>query len=126
MAATGRARRAGVPGSSFSLPSQGTAKAALPLGIGALANLDALMSLQEVDDAPERRRRAALRGKSLLDSLDQLKAAMLAGKIPSAALHRIAEQLRQRVPSADPELDEILAHIELRAEVEIAKLGLRG
>ncbi|MBY0612168.1 MAG: flagellar assembly protein FliX [Beijerinckiaceae bacterium] len=122
--ASGRPRRAG--GASFSLPTSSTSKASTPINISALANLDALIALQEVDDAPERRRRAAQRGKNLLDSLDQLKAAMLAGKVPAQALHRIAEQLRHRAPSADPQLDEILAHIELRAEVELAKLGLRA
>ena len=121
--ASGRLRRTG--GASFSLPTSSAAKSPTPVNISALTNLNALIALQEVDDAPERRRRAAQRGRSLLASLDQLKAAMLAGKVSAQALHRIAEQLRQRTPSADPHLDEILAHIELRAEVELAKLGLR-
>ena len=94
--------------------------------MSSLTNLDALIALQEVDDPLERRKRAAQRGRSLLDSLDQLKAAMLAGKVSTTALHRIVEQLRGRAPSADPQLDDILAHIELRAEVELAKLGLRS
>ena len=124
-AAAGGARRAG-SGSSFSLPTAATGRAAAPVAVGGLTNLDALIALQEVDDPLDRRKRAALRGKNLLDSLDQLKAAMLAGKVSTAALHRIVEQLRSRTPSADPHLDDILAHIELRAEVELAKLGIRN
>ena len=31
----------------------------------------------------------------------------------------------RRTATSDPGLDEVLAHIELRAEVELAKLGLR-
>ena len=124
-AATGGLRRTRPGTSSFSLPSTASARSAAPVNIAALTNLDALIALQEVDDPVERRKRAALRGRSLLDSLDQLKAAMLAGKVSTAALQRIADQLRGRAPSADPQLDDILAHIELRAEVELAKLGLR-
>lgn len=118
----GRSRSAG--GATFSLPSQGAQRSAAPIPVAVLANLDALIALQEVDEPMQRRRKAAQRGRNLLDALDQLKAAMLAGKVSTVQLQRIAEQLRQRAPSADPHLDEILAHIELRAEVELAKLGL--
>jgi len=116
---TGGASRAG-----FSLPSQGAQRASGAVPVAVLANLDALIALQEVDEPMQRRRRAAERGRTLLDALDQLKAAMLAGKVSTVQLQRIAEQLRQRAPSADPRLDDILAQIELRAEVELAKLGL--
>lgn len=124
--AAGAARRTRPGGSSFSLPTAAPSRSAAALGVGALTNLDALIALQEVDDPVEKRRRAAQRGRTLLDQLDQLKAAMLAGKVSTAALQRIAEQLRGRSPSADPQLDDILAHIELRAEVELAKLGIRS
>ncbi len=122
----GGARRPGASGSRFSLSTESANQSAATLHVSSLTNLDALIALQEVDDPQERKKRAAQRGKNLLDSLDQLKAAMLAGKVSAVALQRITEQLRGRAPSADPHLDDILAHIELRAEVELAKLGLRS
>ncbi len=125
LSGAGVARRAGAPGSKFTLPEMSARKSASTMSIGAFANLDALMSLQEVDDPVERKRRVAKRGHNILDSLGQLKASMLAGKVPGSDLLRIVEHLRQREPSADPHLDDILAQIELRAEVELAKLGMR-
>jgi len=45
--------------------------------------------------------------------------------VPTADLQRIAAQLAERRDlSGDPRLDDLLSHIELRARVELAKLGL--
>jgi hypothetical protein len=118
------ARGANGVNSRFSLPHMMPPQTSGATGISALANLDALMALQEVDDPVERKKRAVKRGHNILDSLGQLKASMLAGKVSSADLTRIVEHLRTRAPSPDPQLDDILAQIELRAEVELAKLGM--
>jgi hypothetical protein len=86
--------------------------------------LDALLAVQGEGDPAERRRRSLKRGHDLLDALDQLKAALLSGRIGSAQLQRLTHQLAaQRDSSGDAKLDEVLAHIELRAQVELAKLG---
>lgn len=88
------------------------------------AALEGLIALQAVGDTLERRRRAVKRGGDLLDLLDQLKVAVLEGRVPVATLGRIAEQLKgRRELAGDSRLDDILAHIELRAAVELAKLG---
>jgi hypothetical protein len=110
--------------SRFSLPDIAPARTSVATGVSALTNLDALMALQEIDDPVERKKRSIKRGHNILDSLNQLKASMLAGKVSSADLTRIVEHLRSRAPSPDPQLDDILAQIELRAEVELAKLGM--
>jgi Class II flagellar assembly regulator len=125
VANSGAVRRAGAGGSRFSLSDGGIAKTNSTLGVAPLTNLDALMSLQEVDDPVERKKRIVKRGHNILDSLNQLKASMLAGKVPSSDLQRIVDHLRQREPSNDVHLDDILAQIELRAEVELAKLSMR-
>jgi len=81
--------------------------------------------LQGEGDPAERRRRFAKRGHDLLDGLDRLKAALLSNRVPTADLQRIAAQLAERRDlSGDPRLDDLLSHIELRARVELAKLGL--
>ncbi len=123
---TGANRAVNAASSRFSLPKFGAAKTNSAAGVSALTNLDALMTLQEIDDPLERKKRAVKRGHNILDSLSQLKASMLAGKVSSADLHKIVEHLRSRDASSDPQLNDILAQIELRAEVELAKLGMKN
>ncbi len=122
---TGTNRALNSVSSRFSLPKFGALKTGGAVGVSSLTNLDALMALQEIDDPLERKKRAVKRGHNILDSLNQLKASMLAGKVSSADLHRIVEHLRARDVSPDPQLNDILAQIELRAEVELAKLGMK-
>lgn len=91
---------------------------------GALHSIDALVILQGEEDAGQRRRRAARRGRDLLDALDGLKAAILAGRIGPDRLLRLRSILTERrLDTDDPRLDEVIGHIELRAEVELAKLA---
>jgi hypothetical protein len=99
-----------------------TARAAIPL-----ATLDAILALQGEDHPAERRRRHAKRGRDILDALDALKAAILGGQVAPSDLRRVAARLRNDIgPSGDPGLDRIMAEIELRAEVELAKLAAAG
>lgn len=84
------------------------------------------MALQGVEDATERRRRAIRRGGGLLDRLDELKLALLAGEAGEGALDRLSRSLREECPvDADPSLNSLLAQIDLRAAVELAKADLR-
>ncbi|MCE4225686.1 flagellar assembly protein fliX [Methylobacterium sp. C25] len=91
---------------------------------GMLAGLDAILTLQGNEDAPqERRRRSVKRGHDLLDGLDRLKAAILGGRVATHELQAIAGRLSDRAESSgDPRLDGLVAEIELRAAVELAKL----
>ena len=113
-------------GSGFDLAARGgdvrsTAGAG---GAASLASLDAILTLQAMDEPGERKRRSARRGRDLLDSLDLLKAGLLSGTVSTAELARIASGLRTGAgPSGDPGLDGVVAEIELRAKVELAKLG---
>jgi hypothetical protein len=92
-----------------------------------LATLDAILALQGEENPAEHRRRHAKRGRDILDALDALKAAILAGRIAPSDLRRVVSRLRQNIgPSGDPGLDQIMAEIELRAEVELAKLAVAG
>jgi hypothetical protein len=87
--------------------------------------IDALLALQEVDDATSGRKRAIRHANDLLDRLDAIRLGLLTGSIPKDQLERLARLARDGRPQvADPQLAEILADIELRAEVELAKLGL--
>lgn len=88
-----------------------------------LGAVDGLFALQEVSDALAGRRRAVARGKALLDQLDELRLALLAGVLPRWRLHELARLAREHAPTVDdPHLAEVLAEIELRVAVELAKL----
>ena len=121
------ARRTG-GGGAFAVadhaPAEARPAAAGSAQTGMLAGLDALLTLQGNGDPPaERRRRSVRRGQDLLDGLDRLKAALLGGRVAVGDLQAIAGRLSERAEeSGDPRLDGLMAEIELRAAVELAKL----
>jgi hypothetical protein len=91
-----------------------------------IGGIDALLALQGEDGPGERKRRAVKRGGIALDVLDELKVEVLAGSIGPATLTRLkAATAGLRDGSGDPGLDDVLAAIELRVEVEIAKISPR-
>jgi hypothetical protein len=113
----------GAAAARFSLgqaPAAGTAGKAA--AAAPLATLDALLAVQGEGDPAERRRRSLRRGQDLLESLDRLKAALLAGRLGAGQLRALAGQLGRAGSSGDPGLDDVVAQIELRAQVELAKL----
>lgn len=125
--ASAGAQRRGPAGQRFALAENGGGGAASGVASAApLASMSALLALQGEGDAGERKRRSVRRGHDLLDSLDRLKAALLSGRVSTADLQAIAARLAERRESSgDPRLDDLLSHIDLRAQVEMAKLGIR-
>ena len=114
----------------FSVPSATGAAAAgataAAAAVSGVAGVSALMALQGVEDATERRRRALRRGGGLLDRLEELKLALLSGEAGEGTLERLGRSLREERPiDADPDLNSLLAQIDLRAAVELAKADLR-
>jgi hypothetical protein len=124
-----RARRAGTPQAKDSFSDHLEADAAAH-GAGPaapLAPVQTLVALQEVPDPIEGRRAEVRRGHDLLDELDALKLALVFGRLPGSRLAAIAKLVRERrAACADPVLAGLLAEIELRAEVELAKLERVG
>ncbi|WP_439496725.1 flagellar assembly protein FliX [Bosea sp. (in: a-proteobacteria)] len=111
-------------GSSFALPARDSATPAQAGAVSTAGSLDTLLAVQAEGDATERKKRQARRGHDLLDGLDRLKAALLSGRVQVAELERLKTMLSlRRETTDDPRLDDVLAHIELRAAVELAKLG---
>ena len=91
-----------------------------------VASIDALIALQGVEDATERRRHALKRGRFALDALDELKIGVLGGNLSQATLNKLtAAAAHLAVGSGDSGLDGVLGEIELRVEVEIAKMAAR-
>lgn len=90
-----------------------------------LANIDALLALQEAPTSTEGRSKGLLRANVMLDSLEELRRGLLLGRIPLSKLQSLANAARERKSNVnDSALEEILTDIELRAEVELAKLGM--
>jgi hypothetical protein len=89
------------------------------------ATIDALLALQGVEDDPvERRKRSVQRGRGALDVLDDLKIGLLSGNFdPSTVIRLRAAAAELKSSSGDAGLDTVLAEIELRVEVELAKAG---
>lgn len=112
-----------MPQASGAAPASAS-QAAAPAS--AVADLSALMALQGVETATERRRRAIRRGGTLLDRLDELKIAMLSGEAGEGALERLGRTLREERPKdEDAGLTGLLEQIDLRAAVELAKAEVR-
>ena len=93
-------------------------------GAAPVQGVDALLAIQEVEDATTggRHARAQQWGGEVLDRLEAIRMGLLAGGIPVNELQNIANLVtKQREMVSDPRLQEILDEIELRARVELAK-----
>lgn len=101
----------------------GTQAAEAPTHLG---GIEALLLVQAVDDSTERqaRKRLLRRGEDILDKLEEIRHGLLLGTVPKEKLMDLAQMVRERRAACqDPRLGALLDEIELRAEVEIAKLS---
>lgn len=92
---------------------------------GPAGAIESLLSIQEVGatDPDGKRRRSRDHGEQILDRLDELRHGLLLGEVSKDRLLDLARLVRsRREETDDPRLAEVLDEIELRAQVEIAKL----
>lgn len=92
----------------------------------AMGSVDAMLLAQAVGDSTDRetRQRHVRHAEDILDMLEELRHGLLMGTVPEAKLARLSEMVRTRKEAcSDPRLGALLDEIELRAEVEIAKLS---
>lgn len=135
---TGKARKAGPAGKAGEFAAEldkvtGAGEADGPDGpaeVAAVANVGGILAAQNVgpEAAPDykERQRRAQRGAELLDRLEDLRRGLLLGSIPKDKLGDLARLVREkRERGADAVISRLLDEIELRAEVEIAKLSRR-
>ena len=117
-------KRAGAGAGFAGALSSADAQAAPISGTAPVAPVDAVLSLQEVPDTTEGRSRALRHGADMLERLDDIRHGLLLGTIPREKLRALVEMVHGRRERADdPRLATILDEIELRATVELAKLG---
>lgn len=94
-------------------------------GLSPVASLAGLLAVQEASTELETIQQRIEQGHELLDSLDQLRHGLLEGRISATTTKRLADQLRQEKSIvSDPQLLEILEDIDIRAQVELAKLEM--
>ena len=105
-------------------PAEGPRKSEGARPMAPAAGLETLLALQGMvpDDRRERRRKALKHGRDSLEMLDDLKVALLSGEpIPAVLLKLRGLTALKPDASGDDGLDGVLAEIDLRAQVEIAK-----
>ena len=100
------------------MPRVANASAANPT-----AGIDALLALQAIEDPVLKRRKTVRRGRALLDTLEAIKADLLLGRVGESRLNQLMALIGQAREQCDPALDALIDDIELRARVELAKLG---
>lgn len=97
-----------------------------PARTAAVGALESLLALQGAEDSTseEATRKAKKRAADLLDHLDRVRVGLLDGHMPESALQQLTQMIAGRRESVlDPKLAEILDEIDLRAQVELAKLS---
>ncbi len=112
-------------GQKFSIEQAGaggaasTVQAPRPLG-----SVDALLALQELPDATTSTRHAIRHAENILDALEDVQMGLVVGVLPKTQLKRLLGLIRREQAGVpDPKLTGILKEVELRAQVELAKLG---
>ena len=85
----------------------------------------AIFAAQMVDDDEEKQIRKKLikKANTLLDNLEEIRQEIIMGAVSKEKLIEISRLVKQKdIETNDEKLKEILAEIELRVEVELAKI----
>jgi len=111
-------------GGVFGASQQAGASKPAPAGpLQSATGIDAILALQGVEDPRIAKKRALKHGRSMLDTLEEMKTDLLTGQVSEGRLNRLMALVTRARQQADPDLDALIADIELRARVELAKLG---
>lgn len=114
-------------GSFGSLLTGGTERAAGTAAPSSIAMVDVLLAVQGADDPAQRaaRRRMVGRADNLLAVLDNIRMGLLTGTLTVGQVIDIADVVAShREKVTDPQLTAILDEIDLRAQIEIAKMRM--
>jgi hypothetical protein len=90
-----------------------------------IARVDALLAAQSVEDPTARaaKKRVRQRGNDILQELEKIRMAMLGGTLTVGHMIDIADVVSShREKISDPVLTAIIDEIDLRAQVELAKM----
>ena len=105
--------------------SQGASQAAPSSPSKSIAKVDSLLAVQSVEDPTARaaKKRMRQRGNDILSELDKIRMAMLNGSLTVGHMIDVADVVAShREKVTDPVLTAIMDEIDLRAQVELAKM----
>ena len=120
--------RAGEDGASFgSFVASGPQSSAPSQATSSIAQLDALLAIQGAEDPAARaaKKRMRERSNTILTELDKIRMAMLGGTLTVGHMIDVADVVashRDRI--MDPAMTAIMDEIDLRAQVELAKMRM--
>jgi Class II flagellar assembly regulator len=111
---------------SFSIAEEAAAQPqAAGVALRTIGGIDALIALQGIEDPAERRRRTVKHGLRALDALEEVKLGLLSGSLDQATMLRLKSMAADlKESSGDLRLDAVMAEIDLRVAVELAKAGI--
>ncbi len=112
-------------GSFGSLVSGATGESGAAGAAQSIAKVDSLLAVQGAEDPTERaaQKRMRQRADNVLDELDRLRMRLLSGTLTVGDVVGIASVVaahRERV--MDPQLTALLDEVDLRAQIELAKM----
>lgn len=115
----------GVDGSFSDMLTAGLSQASTAAPSQSIAQVDALLAIQGAEDPTHgaAKKRMCARADGLLDLLDDIRGAMLSGNLNVGDMLNVADTIashRERIN--DPKLTALLDEIDLRAQVELAKM----
>lgn len=90
-----------------------------------ITSADAIFAAQMVNDEEEReiRKKLIKKGKNLIEGLEEIRDSLLFGEISKDRLIEISRMVKRKdFLSTDDVLNDIVEEIELRVEVELAKI----
>ncbi len=98
-------------------------KPASPGPLQSSAGIEAILALQGIEDPLMAKKRALKHGRSMIETLEEMKTELLAGRVSEGRLNRLMALVGRAREQAEPGLDALIDDIELRARVELAKRG---
>lgn len=120
-----KSKTSGTSGSFEDFITSGAKESSGAAATQSIARVDNLLAVQGAEDPTARaaKQRARQRATTILDDLDNIRMAMLGGKLTIGHMVNIADVVashRDRID--DPAMTALLDEIDLRAQVELAKM----
>lgn len=95
-----------------------------PKNVGPVFSVSSLLAVHEVGQHAESKKKGMQHGHDLLDQLERIRLSLLMGSVSVNQLRQIRGRICEIQPeSLDPELKNVLDDIEMRVQIELAKLG---
>ena len=119
------ADKSATDGSFGALMAGGSEPAAATTNTQSIAQVDALLAIQGAEDPTQgaARKRMRHRAGQVLNALDKIRDSLLGGTLTVGAMIDVADVVAShREKITDPGLTSIMDEIDLRAQVELAKM----